>query len=79
MVGRGGGDLGLGRAAVFRELPLGPAAGHDQPGALRRPFGGGADAVERLGERAHADPVHLGGEGEAGADGVDVGIDQARE
>ena len=36
VVRRGGGDLSLGRATAFGELPLGPAASDDQPGALRR-------------------------------------------
>ena len=36
VVRRGGGDLSLGRTTAFGELPLGPAASDDQPGALRR-------------------------------------------
>ena len=36
MIRRGGNDLGLGRPPAFRELPLGPAAGDDEPATLRR-------------------------------------------
>ena len=80
MIGRGGGDLGLGRRRSFGELPL--ASSRRRPQATSpsgRLCGLVADAAERLGERAHADPVHLGRVGEAGADGVDVRVDQARD
>ena len=78
VIGRGGNDLGLGRPPAFLELPLGPAAGDDEPASLRLGFRCGAETVERGSERARAGPVHLGGVGEPRADRVDVGVDQTR-
>ena len=76
VVGSGGSDLGLGGAAAFLELPFDPAAGDHEPRALGRGPRRAANAIERLGKRAGADPMHLGLVGQAGANGVDVGIDQ---
>jgi hypothetical protein len=50
MIGGGGCDLSPGRAAAFRELLLGPAAGDDQPASLGRGLRRRADAIERLGK-----------------------------
>ena len=78
MIGRRGRDLGLGRPAALGELVLDPAARDHEPAPLRGRLRGRAQAAERLGERGRADPVHLGREGETGADRVDVRIDQPR-
>ena len=51
--------------ATISQLPFGAVSGR------------GADAIEGSRERTDAGPVHLGGVGQARADGVDVGIDQA--
>ena len=76
VVGSGGSDLGLGGTAAFLELPFDPAAGDHEPRALGRGPCRAAKAIERLGKRVGADPMHLGPVGQAGPNGVDVGIDQ---
>ena len=79
MAGRRGGELGLRRPALLLELLLGPAAGDDQPAAGPARVARLAHAAERFLQRRGADPVHLGGEAERGADRVHVRIDQARD
>src|SRR6185503_14903735 len=69
--------FGLGRAAVFLELPRSPAAGHDEPRPPRPDLRRRAKTLQRFGERPRADPMHFGLPGEAGANGMDMGIDQA--
>ena len=77
IVGRRRRHLGDGRPPFLLELLLGPAAGHDDPRAgflrLRRL----ADFFQRLLQRGNADPVHLGAEGQRGADAVDMSVGEA--
>ena len=77
IVGRRRRHLGDGRPAFLLELLLGPAAGHDDPRAgflgLRRL----PDFFQRLLERGNADPVHLGAEGQRGADAMDMPVGKA--
>ena len=72
-------ELGLRRPAALRELQLVPAAGDDEPAAGRPALRGGADSPQRLAQRARADPVHLGAEGQRRADGVQVRVDEPRD
>ena len=77
MIGRRGRDLGLGRAAASRRTALRssrrrrPASFPSARPARRRAMRSSASASER-----RADPVHLGRVGQAGADRVDMRVDQ---
>src|SRR5207248_998804 len=64
--------------ALLGELLFGPAAGDDDPGTGLLAFRGLTDFLQRLLQRRHADPVHLGTERQRGADAMDVPVREAR-
>ena len=64
-------------ATAFGKLQLRPAPRHDEPTARRQGARRVAQALQGFGDRGGAGPVNLGGVGEARADGVDMGIDEA--
>lgn len=77
IVGHGRHHLGERRPPLLRKLQVAPATGHDDPGRRAR-FGRLAQAFHGFANGLCADPVDLGGVGEAGAHGVNMGIDQSR-
>ena len=74
IVGRSRGDLRRCRPALLGKLLLGPAAGDDDPGSGLLRLCSLTDFLQRVFQRGHADPVHLGAEGQRGADAVDVAV-----
>ena len=69
--------LGDSRPPFLLELRLGPAAGHDDPRTRLLGLRGLADFLQRLLERGNADPIHLGAEGQCGADAVNMSVGEA--
>ena len=79
IIGRGRDQFRLRGPSILRELLGGPAARDNQPGTRRHAVRRLAHTIQSLGKRASADPIDLGGEAERGANGVHVGINQARD
>jgi hypothetical protein len=71
-------NLRIGWPPVLGELARRPSAGDDQPGVRRRVGGGRPEALKRFTEASRALPIHFGRSAKAGTNGVNVGIDQAR-
>jgi hypothetical protein len=77
IVGRRCCDLRRCWPALLGELLLGPAAGDDDPGSGLLLLCSLTDLLQRVFQRGHADPVHLGAEGQRGADAVDVSVGES--
>src|SRR5215217_738217 len=70
-------ELRLGGPSLLLELIGIPSTGDNEPGTGRFRVSGVSYAGERLGQRRGTDPIHFRAEARAGADRVQVRINQA--